>query len=335
MSGSFTRIVDLITDISHRMIHSGRMVGDCYAADTREAGDYLTGHANRAAGYDEQQADRLGGIFADTDFATGGRALSEGTDSYTLRSGLDGGQVTFHDFYEYVRVNELPEHLDPLRPEGADWSMNRAWGRAVAAKRDHLQQQGVSGREFAEAMWKWKGAMEREARAMDGELDFPPETASREPYLDRLYRGDKRPKATIEDEGFRPRSTMTDSTHSWVSADGPGADDWVCTSKDPAQAARFPLGNRRFSLTPEGEVYIVRDVAHAIDKTGESRASANEGLVVVDGGIPADKVEGTLIDRDDPSKGFDPNPGFRPHEPAPIRPPREDTGWNNVYRPSP
>lgn len=75
---------------------------------------------------------------------------------------------------------------------------------------------------------------------------------------------------------------MTDSTHSWMGSDGPGADDWVC--------------------------------------------------LVVPGGVPADKMEGTLIDRNDPGNGIDPNPNFRPHEPTPIRPPREDAGWDNVCR---
>ncbi|WP_157120505.1 hypothetical protein [Nocardia fusca] len=330
MRGAYTRINDLITDISHRMIYSGNMVVDCFAAEARGVGGHLTGHANRADRDDERQADLIGGIPAGTDF--GSRSTVGVTESYTLRAGLDSNRVTFHDFYEHVRRHELPEHIDPGGREGADWSVNRAWGRAVAAKQDHLRAQGVAGREFAEAMWKWKNEMEREARGLDATLEFPPETASREPYLERLYRGDRRSKEVIEDEGFRPRSTMTDSTHSWVGSDGPGADDWVCLSQDPAVAARFPLVNRRFSLGVPGEVYVVHDVTGAVDKTGESRVGFNEKLVVVPGGVPADKIEGTLIDRNDPGKGIDPNPNFRPHEPTPIRPPRADAGWDNVYR---
>ncbi|MEU4312434.1 hypothetical protein [Nocardia sp. NPDC024068] len=172
--------------------------------------------------------------------------------------------------------------------------------------------------------------MESQARDMDGTLDFPAETARREPYLDRLYRGDKRPTEAIYDEGFRPRSTMTDSTHSWVPIDGPGADDWICLSKDAETAARFPLRSRWVQADPEGEVYVVRDAVNAQDKTAESRPNAAEGLVVVHDGIPADKIEGVLVDRDDPGKGLVPNPGFVPYEPSPIRPPREDDGWDNM-----
>lgn len=314
------------------MIYSGRMVGDCFAAETRGVGEHLAGHAERAGRDDERQADLIGGIPADTDFASGSAVGAGALESYTLRTGLDSNRITFHDFYEHVRHNELPEHIDPGGREGADWSVNRAWGRAVAAKQDHLRAQGVAGREFAEAMWKWKNEMERDARKIDAKLEFPPETAGREPYLDRLYRGDGRSRETIAAEGIRPRSELTDSTFSWVAADGPGADDWVCLSKDPAEAARFPLWNSRWARPPEHEVHIVRDITGVVDKTGESRVSFNEGLVVVPGGIPVDKIEGTLIDRNDPSGGFDPNPDFRPHEPAPTRPPREDTGWDNMYR---
>ncbi|MGW5384925.1 hypothetical protein [Nocardia sp. NPDC003963] len=117
-----------------------------------------------------------------------------------------------------------------------------------------------------------------------------------------------------------------------MASDGPGADDWVCLSKDPAVAARFPLRSSRWPRPPEDEVHVVRDITGTVDKTGESRVSFDEGLVVALDGIPVDKIEGTSIDRNDSHAGIEPNPDFRPRESTPIRPPRADTGWDNVYR---
>ncbi|WP_267886586.1 hypothetical protein [Nocardia jinanensis] len=39
-----------------------------------------------------------------------------------------------------------------------------------------------------------------------------------------------------------------------------------------------------------------------------------------------------LIDPHDPDKGTIANPGFEPYEPQPVRPPRDDTGWDNVMQ---
>ncbi|MGW4068992.1 hypothetical protein [Nocardia grenadensis] len=318
----YRRIADTFVDIGHRIMYSGKMVGDCLDRDIRNISSGLPGHGGTLPRADEQGSDLIGGIAADTDFYSGLRAWNESSDPYTLRSGLDSGRIKFHDFYKYVEHNELPEHIGPLTSEGSDWTINRAWGRAIAAKRDHLHEQGIAGRDFSQAMWKWQDDMERQARELDGELDFPAETRSREPHLGRLYRGDSRPKETIFEEGFRPRGTIDEPTWSWTGHDGPGADDRVCTSRAPAQAARFPLGD-------DGETFVVRDTRNAHDR-GEDGKGAREQLVVVDGGIPADKVEGVLIDRHDPDKGFIPNPDFRPEEPTPVRPPREDSGWDNM-----
>ncbi|MGW0178207.1 hypothetical protein [Nocardia sp. NPDC003345] len=324
MSISVTGIATVLANIAHRAIYSGKMVGDCLSTDVRSVSANLR-HTDSLVREDGAGADLLGGMPAGTGF------FSERGDTAgdTLRSRLDSGRIEFRDFYDYVQRTELS---DRSAPDAADRTINRAWGRAVAAKLDHLRELGVTGRPAAQAMWKWKADMERQARDMDGTLAFPAETARREPYLGRLYRGDKRSTEVIYDEGFRPRSTMTDSTHSWVPLDGPGADDWICMSKDPEVAARFPLRSRWFQSEAEGEVYVVRDAVNAQDKTGESLPNAAEELVVVHGGIPADKIEGVLVDRDDPAKGMVANPGFVPYEPSPVRPPREDDGWDNVVR---
>ncbi|NUS91482.1 MAG: hypothetical protein HOQ36_03575, partial [Nocardia sp.] len=147
--------------------------------------------------------------------------------------------------------------------------------------------------------------------------------------LERLYRGDGRPRETVAAEGILPRSANPESTASLVPCDGPGADDWVATSKDPVVAAEFPLATRRY---PDAETYVIRDPIGAVDKTGESGSSADERLVVVEDGVPAHKIEGRLIDRTDPGKGIIANPAFRSVEFDPVRPPREDTGRNNIYR---
>lgn len=334
-------IADAFVGIGHRMIVSGKMVGDCLNSDIKGFGGRATDQTNQLLRAEEQGADLLGGIPADTDFFAGYRAWNESSEPYTLREGLDSGRIKFRDFHRYVESNELPEHIHFLSQEGADWTINRAWGRAMAVKRDHLQQEGVTGREFAEALWKWQHDMEREARELGGKLEFPPETRSREPHLGRLYRGDSRSKEEIYDEGFRPRSTISEPTWTWTREDGPGADDWVCTSRDPAVAVAFPLGN-------DGETFVVRDVLNAHDREEDPKGAREQRVVVDrgpqpdeigrryapdrgDGGIPADKVEGVLIDRRDPDKGMIPNPGFKPYEPTPVRPPREDTGWDNMY----
>ncbi|WP_280353806.1 hypothetical protein [Nocardia otitidiscaviarum] len=316
MSASYSRIADLLVGIGQRMTYSGKMVGDCLDRDIRGVGDHLTAHTGRLLQEDEHNRDLIGGIAADTDFFSGIRAWNETSEPYTLRSGLDSGRIKFHDFYAYVERSELPERISVRTAEGSDWIINRAWGRAVAAKRDHLQEQGVTGRDFDEAMWKWRDEMERQAREEHGRLEFPTETRSREPHLGELYRGDARPMETIYAEGFQPRASKW-----WIDLDGPDAAGWVCTSRDPAQAARFPLGY-------DGETYVVQDVRGAHDRAQYPKG-AHEKLVVVEG-IPADKVKGMLIDRHDPDKGLVPNPDFKPYETAPVRPPREDTGWDNV-----
>ncbi len=339
MSG-YRRIADMFEDIGHRILYSGKMVGDCLDRDIRGVGSHLADHADEMVRADEQGADLIGGVAADTDFYSGFRAWNESSEPYTLRSGLDSGRIKFYDFYKYVESNELPEHINFRKPEGSDWTINRAWGRAIAAKRDHLQQQGVTGREFSQAMRKWQDDMERQARETPGKLEFPAETSSREPYPGELYRGDGRPRETVFNEGIQTRSALPEPPFSWVDLDGAGADDWVCTSRDPAQAAYFPLGD-------DGETYVVRDVRNAHDKSEENSKWAGEQMVAVDRspppdevyrqyaadrveGIPADKVEGVLIDRHDPDKGMIPNPNFQPYEPTPVRPPREDTGWDNM-----
>ncbi|WP_040791837.1 hypothetical protein [Nocardia paucivorans] len=340
MSAWSRDIVDMFAGLGRRITVSGKMVGDCLNSDIKGFGAHATNGANRLAHTEGQGGDLLGGIPAETDFFAGYRAWNESSEPYTLREGLESGRIKFRDFYRYVESNELPEHISPLSQEGADWAINRAWGRAMAVKRDHLHQEGVEGREFAEALWKWQHDMEREARELGGKLEFPPETRGREPYLGRLYRGDSRSREKIYDEGFLPRSTISGSTFTWTHQDGPGADDWVCTSRDPAVAAEYPGG--------DGETFVVRDVLNAHDRDADPKGAIEQRVVVDrgpqpdeigrryaldrgDGGIPVDKIEGVLIDRRDPDKGIIPNPGFKPYEPTPVRPPREDAGWDNMY----
>lgn len=323
------RIVDMFMDIGHRMTYSGKMASDFLAGRTNSTSSHLTGHANRLLGKDEQGVDLLGGISADTDFFFGLRAWDESHEPYTLRSGLDSGRIKFFDFYQYVSRNEVPEHIDWLTPEGSDWIVNRAWGRAMAAKQDHLRQEGVTGHEFDQAMWHWRDDMEREARGRPGNLEFSNTTSSREPYMGIVYRGDSRPPEEIFAEGFSPWSQHSEKqSDMWRKPDGSRADNWVWTSKDIAAARAFAPGDVE-------RVYVVQDARNGFDmndRFGTNHRGSEAAEVVFVEGIPADKVVGMLIDPHDPDKGIIANPGFKPYEPQPVRPPRDDTGWDNVMQ---
>lgn len=319
------RIADMFVDIGHRVTCSGKMVSDFLAGQSSNTSSHLTGHANRMLREEEQGADLLGGISGDADF--GGWNRSD--EPSTLRSRLDSGHARFYDFYQYVWRNEVPEHINSLTPEGSDWIINRAWGRAVAAKQDHLRQEGVAGREFDRAMWHWRDEMEREARGRPGNLEFSNLTSSREPYMGVVYRGDSRPPETIFAEGFAPWSQHSEKqSDMWRKPDGSRADNWVWTSKEADVARDFSPGDDK-------RVYVVQDARNGFDmndRFGTAHGGYDSSEVVFAGGIPADKVAGMLIDPNDPEKGIIANPGFEPYEPTPVRPPREDTGWDNVVQ---
>lgn len=283
---------------------------------------------------DQAGAHTLGGLRADSPLGRGA----------TLQERMEQGQRGVEDFYEdlreYIRLHEMPPESRPeslaSRKNSWDidqeptadekWLANRTWGRAIQIKQDHLRQKGVTERPYAEAMWDWKDQIERQARRLQEPLAFSPKSAGREPYLARVYRGDSRPSDVIFSQGFSTWRTMHDkegtlTPHDDRAGDRGDTSDLVWTSKDSDTAAYKPNG------TPREHVYVLRDAPHSLDMNNEygpDYGAYDSNEVTFEGDYPADKVEGELIDRDDPSAGIVPNPAFKPYEPTPLRPPRED-----------
>lgn len=278
----------------------------------------------------------LGGIPADTPL---GRWP-------TLQDRLDQGRNDTQNFYrdlrEYIRTHEMPaeirtessegnewswvnDHEDDQEPSaGEQWLTNRTWGRAIQIKQDHLRQQGVTGRAYAQALWEWKENLEAEARRLGEPLPFSPEIAGKEPYLGEVYRGDTRPSDGIFEGGFRPwsdkRAEGAIVPHDDRAGDRGDTADHIWTSKNPHVAADYSRGG-------EWHLYVVQDALNSVDmnnKFGPGYELSHSEEVVFRGGIPADKIKGEFTDPEDPSAGFIPNPAFKPYEPTPIRPPRED-----------
>ncbi|MEU4312435.1 hypothetical protein [Nocardia sp. NPDC024068] len=126
MSISVSGIASLLVNIAHRAIYSGKMVGDCLAADVRTTSTNLR-HTDSLSHADGDGADLLGGMPAGAGFFPD-REASLGAAADTLRSRMDSGRIAFRDFYEYVQRNELPEGIDRSSPQAADRTINRALG---------------------------------------------------------------------------------------------------------------------------------------------------------------------------------------------------------------
>jgi hypothetical protein len=280
---------------------------------------------------DQTVSQYFGGIAADTQLPGSG----------TLRERLEydppGAEHAFwRDLREHIRHSEMPTELrreslpsgawewaekrdenDPGPSKSAQWLANRTWGRAVQIKQDHLREQGLTDRAYDQAMWEWKGNLERAARRNGDPLPFSPAIAGKEPYMGEIYRGDGRSRDAIFGQGFRPLREDLDADPMANNADGDAG--LVFTSKNPNVAARFAKSN-------DGDVYVVQDARDYTDMNDRHGPQylAHHFDEVAYTGVPADKVKGQLIDPRDPSAGLIPNPNFKPYESEPIRPPRED-----------
>lgn len=311
-------------------------MADHLAVGCGRQGSTLRALAQVTEGNDRANARTLGGLAADAPL---GRWSS-------LEERLDRGRHGAEDFYADLRAHitrhempadmrtepekrdewDWPEDDAPDRgpSEGETWLANRTWGRAIQIKQDHLRESGVTGREYAQAMWEWKDQLEQQARRLGEPLPFSADIAGKEPYLGEVYRGDERSRDTIFEEGFRPWSDKREEgwiiPHDDRAGDRGDTSDHVWTSKNPDVAAVYADGSQR-------QVYVVQDAPRSLDmnnRYGADYEVHHAEEVVFRGGVPADKIKGELIDPDDIGAGIIPNPGFTPYEPAPIRPPRED-----------
>lgn len=317
-----------------------RSTGETWA-DHLVAGCGQQSSALRALTEVTDQADRtgahtFGGIPADT-------PLGEWPSLAARLDDSRGGQSFYADLREYVTQHEMPadmrtellSHREELEwaetdeigtepSDGAKWLASRTWGRAVQIKQEHLRREGVTGRDYAQALWEWKAGLEEEARRMREPLPFSPEIAGKEPYLGEVYRADRRTRETIAEEGMRPWSDKRDEgwiiPHDDRAGDRGDTSDLIWTSKDPEIAARYADEH-------EPRVYVLQDALGSLDmnnKYGTEYEVYDAHEVVFRDGIPSDKVKGELVDPGDLSAGIIPHTGFVPHEPTPIRPPRED-----------
>ncbi|MGF6889157.1 hypothetical protein ABIA39_008557 [Nocardia sp. GAS34] len=264
---------------------------------------------------DMEIADLIGGLPANAEFG-GSRTLLD-----RLEHDLPGTEDVFYrDLRDYVRQHEMRAEMREESSESAQWLANRTWGRAIQIKQDYLRRQGVTGRAYAQAMWEWKDRLERAARRDGDPLPFSPEIAGREPYMREVYRADGRPRDVAFEQGFRSWSDTSDGPDpSLVNLD-PGEEDKIFTSKNPAVAAGF-------AAVREGrEAYVIQDARNYTDMNDRYGPDYPAGGLdeVTFPDVPPDKVKGMLINRYDPSAGLIPNPNFKPYEPTPTRPPRED-----------
>ncbi|MFE7796945.1 hypothetical protein [Nocardia sp. NPDC057440] len=247
----------------------------------------------------------------------------------------------YRDLREHVREHEMPLKMretddddtwawtgtdDAVEKEAerAQWLANRTWGRAIQIKQDHLRQQGVTGRAHAQSMWDWKDKLERAARDYGDPLPFLPEIAGREPRMSEVYRGDGQPREVIFTEGFQAWRDAPDADRALMDP-RPGYDGRIYTAKELEVAALYPLDD------PGRHVYVIEDARNYTDiedarkyNPHGPRYEAGEAGEVVFPNVPPDKIKGELRDPHDPSAGLIANPNFKPYEPPPIRPPRED-----------
>lgn len=226
-------------------------------------------------------------------------------------------QPTFENFRNDVIHRFGLEPSDPMVNK-------RAWGEAVQARRDMLREMGLTGRVYELEMQEWRFEMERQARRTAGGLPFPLEMQQEEPRFRRTYRGAFVEPSTAFDQGFKPWGDNPDlGQHQKNSRIYKS--NYIATTKSLDKANEF--------ATPAGYTYLVRDMTGGTDINDRNEAigdpdNANkaEEEIAFRGGVPPERIEGVLYDKNDLDAGFEPNPNFRPTDDfmEPPKPPRQD-----------
>ncbi|MFE7798346.1 hypothetical protein [Nocardia sp. NPDC057440] len=186
----------------------------------------------------------------------------------------------------------------------------RAWDEAMRMMDDDLRRQGVSGRAHAMAMGDWADRIFEQTFTDSGRhwAPYGPFDRGRLYAWPQTYRGDQRPPAEIFQHGFEPHGDNTDFLDHLAEVDD---SNYVATARELSAANAFRQDG--------GHVYVIEDAPGGVDanmwkKLNDAVTERDEHEVAYQGGIPADKIKGVLIDPEDPSAGIIPNPNFRPRD---------------------
>lgn len=210
--------------------------------------------------------------------------------------------------YQDIR-SWVERHVSPGLVDDSRFIDERAWDEAMRMMDEDLRERGVTGRERALAMGDWADRIHEQTFTDNGRHRVPygPRDRGRLYAWPPTFRGDQRAPAEIFRHGFQPWGDNTDFVDHLALV---GDSNYVSTTRDLRTANEFRQDG--------GYVYVVEDAPGGVDVTMWRRLDegdwVDEQEVAFQGGIPADKIKGVLIDHDNPSAGIIPNPNFRPRE---------------------
>ncbi|UAK35214.1 hypothetical protein K8O92_16150 [Nocardia asteroides] len=223
---------------------------------------------------------------------------------------------SFGEIRSWVEKNAMDRDVIPSSPGGRILVDERAWGEGMRMMSDSLRQRGVNGKAYDVAMGDWADQLFLQARAGGYRVPYDPEDREHLFAWPPLYRGDNRLEDTIFEQGFEPKGDNTDLRDHQLSDD---VDDsnYVATSRSAEYAALHTGGAH--GAEEGGAVYLITDARGGTDvevwnqQHGEGANIAFEDEIAFKPNIPPDKIEGRLLDPNDPHGGILPNPNFTPN----------------------